>query len=443
MWFIHPRRVAHNFWSRLNLEPSSLLVGKKNPSFSELAFLFLRTYTEQLRAATGPLEKVVLALPGSYLKDAATEEEKIGLVLGMAGELKLPLAGLIDSACAALCDPRALGFNPALPVVVVDIHLDGADITLFTTADRLKRRDYLHLPQSGLALIMKQLTGTMGNRFLRHTAFDILEDGRIEQTFFRQTKEFLVSGASEHRYHINTATRGYEMIAKRDQLVADASGFVGSLVQGLRTFLDRSPHASEPCTIALTDRAGRVPGLESRLRATGFGRILRLPWGASACGAARLGASRMTVAPDLSDVPLETGVPLGETCRLAALHWEARLVKNKEPGPRVTPTHAILAGIGCAIGRQPRFTIGPADMGADLALPASLEAGPEVLVPLQLENGRIWFSDSGSLHARKGGESPVNRTAIEAGDRLIVRCGDASTEILFAECRSAGGARPD
>ena len=89
MWFIHPRRVAHNFWSRLNLEPSSLLVGKKPPSFSELAFLFLRTYAEQLRAATGPIEKVVLALPGSYLKDAATEEEKIGLVLGMAGELYL------------------------------------------------------------------------------------------------------------------------------------------------------------------------------------------------------------------------------------------------------------------------------------------------------------------------------------------------------------------
>jgi hypothetical protein len=151
----------------------------------------------------------------------------------------------------------------------------------------------------------------------------------------------------------------------------------------------------------------------------------------------------MTVAPDLGDVPLETGVPLEETCRLAALHWEARLVKNKEPGPRVTPTHAILAGLGCAIGRQPRFTIGPADVGADLALPASIEAGPDVLVPLQLENGRIWFTDSGSLHAKKESDGLLNRTAVEAGDRLIIRCGDSSTEILFAECRSAGGARLD
>jgi hypothetical protein len=419
------------------------MVGKKPPSFSELAFLFLRTYAEQLRAAAGPLEKVVLALPGSYLKDAATEEEKIGLVLGMAGELKLPLAGMIDSACAALCDPRALGFNPALPVVVADLHLDGADFTLFTTDGRLKRRDYVHLPQSGLALIMKQLTSTMGNRFLRHTAFDILEDGRIEQTFFRQTKEFLVSGASEHRYHINTATRGYEMIAKRDQLVTDAASFVGSLVQSLHTFLEHSPHASEPCTIALTDRAGRVPGLESRLRASGFGRILRLPWGASACGAARLGASRMTVAADLGDVPLETEVPLEDTCRLAALHWEARLVRSKEPGPRTAPTHAIVAGIGHALGRKPRFTIGPSDVGADLALPASLEAGPDVLIPLELENGRIWFTESGSHHARKGSDGPLNRSAIEAGDRLIIRCGESGTEILFAECRSAGGARLD
>ena len=55
---------------------------------------------------------------------------RIGLLLGMAGELKLPLAGIVDMACAALCDPRAHGFNPALPVVVVDLHLEGADLTI-------------------------------------------------------------------------------------------------------------------------------------------------------------------------------------------------------------------------------------------------------------------------------------------------------------------------
>src|SRR5581483_11039458 len=116
----------------------------------------------------------------------------------------------------------------------------------FTTEEKLGRKDFLHLPHSGYAQLLKHFTSTMGNRFLRHTAFDILEDGRIEQTFFRQTKDFLLGEAPEHRYQINTATRTYEMIAKREQLASDAQQFVQSLVQGLQTFVQHSPHAAQP-----------------------------------------------------------------------------------------------------------------------------------------------------------------------------------------------------
>src|ERR1041385_8314152 len=144
-WFVHPRRVAHTFWSRLSHESSTLGPIGKAASFSELSFHFLREFRDRVAATGTPLDKIVLAVPGSYLKDAATEEEKIGLLLGMADELKLPLAGVVDMACAALCDPRSNGFNPSLPVVVVDLHLEGADVTLLTSTDeKLERRDFLH-----------------------------------------------------------------------------------------------------------------------------------------------------------------------------------------------------------------------------------------------------------------------------------------------------------
>src|SRR4051812_21886133 len=106
MWFVHPRSVTHTFWSKLAHDPAGLQVAGsgKPPSSSQLAFYFLQEYLKQVSAAAPGVDKVVLAVPGSYLKDSATEEEKIGLLLGMAGELKLPLAGVIDSGCAALCD---------------------------------------------------------------------------------------------------------------------------------------------------------------------------------------------------------------------------------------------------------------------------------------------------------------------------------------------------
>jgi hypothetical protein len=439
MWFVHPRRVAHTFWSRLAHEPSSLTVGLKPPSFSELCFFFFREYAGRLAAAAGPLEKVVVAVPGLYLKDHAAEEEKLGLLLGMFGEMNIPLAGMIDMACAALCDPRADGFNPALPVVVVDLQLEGADITLLGTDEKLERKDFIHLPQLGYAHLLKQVTGTMGNRFLRHTAFDILEDGKIEQTFFRQTKDFLVSESGEWRYHINTSTRGYEMIAKREQLATDAHAFVVALVQGVQSFLQNSPHASEPCTIALTDRTAHLPGIEARLRSAGFNRLLRLPRGAAACGAARIGAARMKVPEDLADVPLEKAVPLVDSRRSTTSQWEARLQKVRHAEANPVPTHAILDGIGHPIGGKPRFTIGLADLGADLALPEIFNGTEDCAVPLLHEGGRLWFVDSAP--ARPGFETngSGSRTLINAGDRLTVRCKNASADILFAHCPPNNG----
>jgi hypothetical protein len=443
MWFVHPRRVAHNFWARLAHEPSPLAAGGKPASFSELAFFFLREFSERLKLAAPPFDQIVFAVPGAYLKDQAAEEEKVGLLLGMADELKLPLAGMLDLSCAALCDPRAAGFNPALPVVVIDLNLDGADLTLFTADERLTRKDFIHLPQLGCAQLLKQLTSTMGNRFLRHTAFDILEDGRIEQTFFRQTKDFLQRGLSEYRFHINTATRGYEMIAKREQLTADAQPFATSLVQGVQSFLRNSPHAVEPCTIALMDRAAQLPGLEARLRAAGFMRQLKLPRGAAALGAARIGAGRMQVPADLGDVPLEISVSLSDTRRLVAVPWDARLQKNREPGPRVSPTHAILGGMGHLLGRAPRFTIGLAELDPDLPLPEAFGAANDCAVSLVHEGGRLWFVDAPADSAANGADMTAGRTAIEAGDRLTVRCGSSTAEILFAHCPGANGTRMD
>ncbi len=438
-WFVHPRRVAHTFWARLAHEPSSIGPLGKAAAFSELAFHFFSDFARRASTAANA-DRIVLAVPGIYLKDPATEEEKIGLLLGMAGELKLPIAGIVDTACAALCDPRAGGFNPALPVVLVDLQLEGADLTLLTAEERLERRDFIHLPQSGFAQLLKHFTAAMGNRFLRHTAFDILEDGRIEQLFFRQTKDFLLNGAAEHRFQINTAKRTYEMLAKRDQLAADAQAFVTTLVQGVQTFLHHSPHAAEPCTIALTDRTARVPGLESRLRAAGFHRILHLAAGAAACGAARIGELHHKAAADLADVPVETVVPIALAHRSVAATWEARLQKLRSTGAsRPQPTHVVLDGIGHAITNGARFTIGVSALGADVPLPTAFDAADDCAIPILRDGGRLWFVDH--VGRQPGAAANTARTPVESGDRITIRCGNTSAEVLFAHCNGAHGAR--
>lgn len=440
VWFVHPRRVNHSFLAKLTHEASTLNPTGKPPSFSELTYHFLKEFTQSV-AVAGPFEKVVLAVPGAYLKDAAVEDEKVGLLLGIASELKFPLAGIIDLGCAALCDPQAGGFAPALPVIVVDLHLQGTELSLFTNEQMLTRTHFLHLPQFGLSQLLKHLTAAMGNRFLRQTAFDILEDGRIEQTFFRQTKNFLVSRAGEQRFEINTATRNYEMLVKQEQLAGDAQGFVQGVLQSVQAFVQNAGYAPASCTIALTDRATWLPGLENRLRAAGFRRLLRLPRGAAARGAARIGAGRLQVPADMADVPVETAVPSSDARRAVQTPWEARLQKPHLPEPRQLPTHAVLDGVGQPIGDNGSFAIGPAALRANLILPDAFHSAQNCLVTLVREEGRLWFEEFGVAQTNGGSAESLPRTPVEAGDRLTIRCGTASAEILFVHCREAAGTR--
>ena len=441
VWFVHPRSVVNTFLSKLAHEPSPLAVGGKPTSFSELAYLFLGDFSRQLAALAGPVSKVVLAVPGSYLKDPATEEEKVGLLLGMAAELKLPLAGIVDMACAALCDPRAGGFNPSLPVIVVDIHLHGAEFTLLTAGTQLERKKFLHLPQSGLVQLLKHLNATMGNRFLRHTAFDILADGRIEQTFYRQTRDFLLGGDAECRFQVNTASRNYEMPVKHEQFAADAHGFVAALVQGLLSFAPGTPHGPEACTVALTDHAACLPGLETRLRAAGFGRLLRLPRGAAACGSACIGAKRLSVPADLADVAVETGVPAEDAHEAGGAPWEARLLRARLPDPRPMPTHAVIDGIGHILGGNGTLTLGAASACADVVLPEAFNAAGDCLVELVREGGRLWFVDTAPPPAGATGAQSLLRTVVEAGDRMVIRCGANAADVLFVHCAGSAGPR--
>ncbi|HVZ64689.1 MAG TPA: hypothetical protein VG936_08975 [Lacunisphaera sp.] len=433
VWFVHPRQVCHVFWDKLSHESSSLSVAGKAQSFSELAYYFLRDYAAQLAKSAGTADRVVLAVPDAFLRDAAAEEQMIGLLLGMAGELRLPLVGILDLASAALCDPTGPGVNPALPVVHVDLHLSGADLSLhMAEGGRLVRRETVHLMTIGQAALLKHLTAAMGNRFLKQTAFDILEDGRIEQSFYRQTKDFMLGGAAEFRYQINTARRTYEMTGTQEQLVVDAAASAATLVQGVQALVQKLPERTGPVTIALSDRAAAVPGLESRLRASGLTRLIRLPAGAAARGAAFLGTQRAPI-DDLADVPVETGVALAHVRQAIGMPWEAHLHKVRLAEPRPLPTHVIIDGLGHVIGGNGKFTIGSAGASPDLRLPEPFNAAGDCLVKIVREDGRLWFADSAGAS-----EDRQTRTALEAGDRIVVRCGPASADLLFAHCREGG-----
>ncbi len=98
-WFVQPARASsHAFWSeRTRVEAAVMSVDAGRPRHSpELGFDFSAGIFPPARFTAGGVpDKVVLAVARrNALKDTATEEEKVGLLLGMWAELKLPLAGI-------------------------------------------------------------------------------------------------------------------------------------------------------------------------------------------------------------------------------------------------------------------------------------------------------------------------------------------------------------
>lgn len=428
-WFARPKQVTHEFWSRLSHEASPLDAGGRAQSYSQLAYFFLRDYCARIEAKAGVMAKALLAVPGDYLLDAATEEERVGLLLGMADEMKLPLAGIVDMAAAALCDPRLDYFDRSQPVLLIDLHLRGAELTLLRGDDTgcVRRRDFAKVSHLGVSDLLRHLTGTMGNRFLRHTTFDIQEDGRIAQAFYRQTKEFLMTGVMGYHYQINTGTRTYELIATRDQLEADLAAFNQSLLQGAQAILQKGVGRAPHCTVALTARTELLPGLPAALHAAGFTRMLRLPAGAAAAGAARLGEARNLPAA-IDDVPVESAAPADLLPAQSADRLHIRLLKAKRPPLARRPTHALCEGLGHVLDGQRVFTIGPAALSPDLTLPEEFDAagtGGQIL--LESADGLWWLPPSVATQLHE-------RTLVEVGDRLIIHHGLHEAEVLFAYC---------
>lgn len=237
-----------------------------------------------------------------------------------------------------------------------------------------------------------------------------------------------------YHYQINTGTRTYELIATRDQLASDLAGFNQAVLQGAQAIFKKSGGRSPRCTVALTARADLLPGLAGVLQAAGLSRVLHLPPGAAACGAARIGAQHEKQT-QIADVPVELTAPAGLLPQQSADQCVVRLVKARRPSPARRPSHALCEGLGHLLDGQKVFTIGPSALAPDLTLPEEFDAaGSGGQVVLEQVDGLWWLPGSlaSQLH---------ERALIEAGDRLTIQHGTNETEVHFAYCPDTAAIR--
>ena len=426
-WRLHPRQASHVFWEHLSLAPSDLEGPPRIPAYSELAYAFLSAFWQNLTARSGKPEKVVLAVPGQFLPGPDGSSPAMGLILAMARDLEIPLAGLCGLSTGSLNDSESTAGLAGGRILYMDLHLHSAAMSLLTTDDsgKLHRRRYMRLPRLGYIPLIQGLHRAMGNRFLRATAFDVTAQRSLDQAFYEQTRQQLLgaSQGADIRYSIQTATRVHQAAFPRESLRRDLGPHEQGWADNALKFLRDASLGSKDVTVVVSSRLRMLPGMDEALSSRGFDRVVHLQHGAAARGAAQFAVTQPVV-EDITTVPVISTVEVSAQSADQKDAVEVVHVAGAHTSPDLVASHLVVDGRAYSLHALPEVLQGDDQAATPPAIPALARLGP---LPVRL------LRQAGEWHIETPESGPI---LMSPGDRLRMRRNDEEVKLLIvAESR--------
>ena len=264
---IKPRRIQNRFWSELT---TAALPDRRFQHLSA-ADLASRQLEQIWQAVAASGDRLVVAVP-AYMTG-----ENLGLFLGVAGELGVPVVGLVDAAVAA----TRREYQGAVPVHV-DISLHA------TTLSRLRQNGQVQLDRNeiiesgGMLSLYDAWIRIISDAFVRQSRFDPLHTAETEQLLLDQLGGWLAAVSANDKVVLDIEYRGIAHSAELESL--DLISAAAPVYQRIASQLRAIYRAEETPAIQLSDRAARMPGLADMLAARVGGEVFLLEPGATARG---------------------------------------------------------------------------------------------------------------------------------------------------------------
>lgn len=431
---VYPRRVNSAFIDELSLKTTNFEGRQSRLAYSQIAYTFFQQLVERILKEVNPLDRVIIAVPGHYLEQSEIAEERIGILLGILSDLKVPVAGVVDMAAASLYSEGLWGVAEGERLFHLDLLLHATHITVFNKRFGLERVYFSRQPQHGFHNMQERFANALANRFLKHTAFDITEDRRIEQAFHSQTREMLfhLGKVGEASLEVSTKEKSRQMTVTRDLAAMDLAPYVKVLTQVLLRTVNDFGDGDSPVQIVLSERAAAIQGLKESILAQGLGIVKQLPTESAAFGAANLG-NTWEVPESIEDLRVETGINLdvplegadGSSYPRAPIS-AIRLVKQ---GKSLNPTHIVCDGLAYELGTGD-FIVGFGESeDFDLVVERDLTPSPAELFRLRLEEDRWVLSESKSTIIES-----VSTSSLRAGDSFEVALPGRRKQLLLIHC---------
>lgn len=332
---LHPRQSMNQFWRQLSEQPLSKAL-KDYASSADLVHAQLEQMSADFPA---DLEGVIFAVP-AYWTPA-----QLGLLLGIALELAIPVRGLVDSAIAATRREY-----PGRDLLHLDISLHDLTVTRIMQDGRSSLDARWTMEQCGVVTMERACAEHIAEHFVESTRFDPLHDARSEQYLYDNLYAWLAQLSRQAHLEIDIEFGGNEFSAviERTRLQERLIDSFSPVTQQMRSLFA----AGKPVAIQVDQKLANFPGLVESIARLSQVAVFVLEPAAAAWGALRRAGHFARS---------DRGVSL-----TTALRWDQKAVSFDEASrdalPDQTdnqehPTHLLYDGRAYQLGTQ-TFYIG-------------------------------------------------------------------------------------
>jgi hypothetical protein len=407
---LFPRQIMNRFWDHLSTEPlDPPLPAAGNQA--EVACVHLAHVWDQARHSGNGL---VIAVPGFF------QRTQLGLLLGMAQELAIPLQGFVSLPVAsAVPGPEDLHLH-------VDVHLHRWEVSVLKADGRLEFKEGVTINEKGLEGLYKLWVQAAAAEFVRMTRFDPLHRAETEQELYRRLPAVLA--ALQHEQAASIAIPAghstYSVSLMRGLLLETARPVYDELLAAVHDARRRHAADGRAAAVALSQRAARLPGIRERLAQLPDARVVELPAGAAALALPVLWRE-LTDGRRPSGASFFSSRPWSTAARLA--------VPDRTPSAHQRPTHLLYRNLAYPIGGSP-LAIGTAPPAEGPGI--CIAGNPDGIDPrhctVHLQAGQALLTDLSSSGTLVNERRVPNPVTLNVGD--AIRVGKGGETIVAIAC---------
>ena len=395
---LKPRRIQNHYWAELSTRP---LADRRfqHLTAADLASKQLETLWKRVAS---PGDKLVLAVP------AYMNTESLGLLLGIAMDLEIPVVGMVDAAVAA----TRREYVNAVPVHV-DLSLQSAMLTRLLQDGQSQLERAAVIEETGMLDLYDIWLRVIAETFVQQSRFDPLHTAETEQVLQDSILDWLGLAMTRQSVPMAVEYRGIAHQAEIEslELVSAAAPVYQNIVSNLRALY----RAGETPALQLSDRAARMPGLADTLRARVGGEVFVLEPGATGRGLARRWSEQRSA---------------GKVTLVRHLPWDqSRIsVELDDAGGGALPTHVLLADLATSVGAE-KLVLGtqPADGERWLDLGQDVPGASRQHCDIVVANGQCVVTDRSRYGTFLNGHRIDGSAALQSGD--VIRVGTPGVEL--------------